>query len=86
MDSEFVLYLLVGLLIVIAGVLGLMLVLFQRLKALGSGGALNLNHEAIGGDDLLGPARPWTAREKAAFEQAFELSEVPQVIHVNHSY
>ena len=86
MDSEFVLYLLVGLLIVIAGVLGLMLVLFQRLKALGSGGALNLNHEAIGGDDLLDPARPWTAREKAAFEQAFELSEVPQVIHVNHSY
>ena len=83
LDSEFVLYLLVGLLIVIAGVLGLMLLLFQRLKALGSGGALNLNHEAIGGDDLLDPARPWTAREKAAFEQAFDLSRVPQVIHVD---
>ena len=76
-------YLLLILLIVLIGVLGLVLVLFQRLRGSVSSEAGAVSPVAEEADGLAQPIQFLSGAQRAEFEGLFNLSRVPQLIHVN---
>ena len=76
-------YLLLILLIVLIGSLGLVLVLFQRLSGSASSktGPVSPTAEEAEGSPL--PFQRFSEAQRAQFESLFNLSRVPQLVHVN---